>query len=98
MLANSLAVTNSVSFNVLLSAISLLSNSCWRLRAVSRFSFRYFAALFLPFVVSLARVSFTCLATSSSFTSILGCGFLNRALFLFPWLLPEARFSLLYAG
>lgn len=39
MLASSLAVTNSVSFNILLSAISWSSSSCIRLDAMSRFSF-----------------------------------------------------------
>ena len=91
MLANSLAVTNSVSFNTLLSAISWSSNSCIRLDAISRFSLRYFAPLFLPLEVRRANVSFTCFATSSSLTSCLITGFLKRSLFLFLpacWLLP----------
>ena len=91
MLANSLAVTNSVSFNILLSAISWSSSSCIRLDAMSRFSLRYFAPLFLPLEVRRAKVSFTCFATSSSLTSCLITGFLKRSLFLFLpacWLLP----------
>ena len=92
--ASSLAVTNSVSFNTLLSAISWSSNSCIRLEAISRFSLRYLEVLFLPLVVRRARVSFTCFATSSSLTSCLITGFLKRSLLLFlrlllpPWLLP----------
>ena len=94
--ANSLAVTNSVSFNTLLSAISWSSSSCIRLEAISRFSLRYLEVLFLPLVVRRAKVSFTCFATSSSLTSCLITGFLKRSLLLFllllllllPWLLP----------
>ena len=82
MLANSLAVTNSVIFSTLLSSISWFSNSCIRLETISRFSLRYLEALFFPFVVRRAKVSFTCLATSSSLTSCFTTGFLKRSLLL----------------
>ena len=85
MFASSLAVTNSVSFNTLLSAISWSSSSCWRLMAFSRFSLRYLDALVLPLLVRRANVSFTCLATSSSLTSGLANDvFLFRSRSL-PW-------------
>ena len=80
MLANSLAVTNSVIFSTLLSAISMSSNSCIRLEAMSRFSLRYLAPLFFPLEVRRAKVSFTCFATSSSLTSCLMTGFLKWSL------------------
>ena len=82
MLANSLAVTNSVIFSTLLSAISRSSCSCIRLFAISRLSLRYLEVLLLPLEVRRAKVSFTCLATSSSLTSCLMIGFLKRSLLL----------------
>ena len=89
-LANSLAVTNSVIFNTLLSSCSISSSSSWRFITLSRFSLRYLEALLFVLLVRRAKVSFTCLATSSSLTSALTTGFLKRSLLNFPlplWLL-----------
>ena len=71
-----------VIFSTLLSSISWFSNSCIRLETISRVSLRYLEALFFPFVVRRAKVSFTCLATSSSLTSCFTTGFLKRSLLL----------------
>ena len=75
MVANSLAVTNSVSFSTLFSAISFIISSSICSRKASRFSRRYLAPLpiLLPLAVRRASVSRTCFATSSSLTST-GCG------------------------
>ena len=71
--ANSLAVTNSVSFRILLSARSSRRSSSSRSRTCSRFSLRYLAPFVFLFdlFVRRASVSFTCLATSSSLISVL---------------------------
>jgi di/tricarboxylate transporter len=56
--------------NLVLSAFISARSSCRRSWAASRFSLRYLAPfLFWFLLVRRARVSFTCLATSSSFTS-----------------------------
>ena len=92
MLANSLAVTNSVSFSILLSSISKFSCSSKRSEANSRFSLRYLAPLLLVLLVRRAKVSFTCLVTSSSLTSCLTIGLRKRSLFFLPLLLlPSLR-------
>ena len=85
--ASSLTVTNSVSFSVLLSAACSCISSLRRSCTASRFSRRYFAPfLFWLLVVSLASVSFTWRATSSSLTST-GLGWLRfLRLRLPPWL------------
>ena len=87
--ASSLTVTNSVSFSVLLSLrsafASALSFSC----TASRFSLRYLAPFLfcVCFEVRRAKVSFTCLATSSSLTS---SGFWLRLRFFFFFPCPFA--------
>ena len=62
MLARSFAVTNSVSFNTMLSRSSCSSSSCSRRDAASRLSRRYFApfVLVFPLLVRRAKVSFIC--------------------------------------
>ena len=71
MLARSLAVTNSVSFNTLLSISSCSISSCSRFWMASRLSRRYLAPLLFlfPLLVRRAKVSFTCFCTSSSLIS-----------------------------
>ena len=71
MLARSLAVTNSVSFNTLLSISSCSISSCSRFWKASRLSRRYLAPLLFlfPLLVRRAKVSFTCFCTSSSLIS-----------------------------
>ena len=104
MVANSLTVTNSVSFNTLLSLRSALASALMRSCMASRFSLRYLAPFLfcVPLLVSLASVSFTWRATSSSFTS---SGFWLRPLFFrffllafrpsaFPDLLPPPLFPI----
>ena len=69
--ANSLTVTNSVSFRVLLSFCSWRAWSCSFSCTASRFSLRYLAPfLFWLLLVKRARVSLTWRATASSSTSI----------------------------
>ena len=88
MLASSLTVTNSVSFSILLSALASARCSFRCSCTASRFSLRYLAPfLFCPLLVSLASVSFTWRATSSSFTS---SGLCPRLRFFF--LLPACAF------
>ncbi len=86
--ASSLAVTNSVSFRILLSAASSFRRSSISARAFSRLSLRYLALLLPLFLfVRRARVSFTCFATSSSETSCLTGAFFFLLCFPFPLLL-----------
>ncbi len=70
--ARSLAVTNSVSFRVRLSAAATSAASRSRSARASRFSLRHFTPRFWPLslVVRRASTSFTCFCTSSSFTSL----------------------------
>ncbi len=88
--ASSDTVTNSVSFNTLLSFFSARASASSFSCTASRFSLRYLAPfLFWLLLVKRANVSFTWRATSSSLTS---AGLLSRLRFFFflplPFLFP----------
>ena len=70
-------------------ALASACSSCRRSCTASRFSLRYLAPfLFWPLLVRRARVSLTCLATSSSLTSMERTGAFGFCLFFLPLFFP----------